>query len=106
VRRLHHAFFWSGLALSVGSGIALGVIGARLLAAEEEYNRVVNLDPPDDQRAQELIDEGTALEVQTTALWIVTGVVVGATVLFAIFTDWGRLRRHRAEGAWARIGRF
>jgi hypothetical protein len=106
VRRLHHGFFWAGLGLSVASGIALGVVGARLIEAQDEYDAVLRQVPRDEEREQELIDEGTALEVDTTALWIVTGVVVGATVLFAIFTDWGRLRRHRGDAAWARFGRF
>lgn len=105
VRRLHHGFFWAGLGLSVASTVALGVVGAMLLDRQDEYDAALEMWPPDEVLEQRLIEEGTALEAQTTALWIVTGVVVGATVLLAIFTDWGRLRRHRGEAAWARFGR-
>lgn len=106
VRRLHHGFFWAGLGLSVGSSIALGVVGSMLLDKQNEYAEAINQEVHDEALEQRLIEEGTALEVQTTALWILTGVVLGATVLFAIFTDWGRLRRNRGEAAWARFGRF
>jgi tetratricopeptide (TPR) repeat protein len=104
VRRLHHGFFWAGLALTVGSGIALAVVGTRLLDVQAEYN-CETCGLTDDQE-EALRVEGVELEVATTALWIVTGVVLAATVLFAIFTDWSRLRRHRGDAAWDPVLRF
>ncbi len=90
---MHHAFFWSGLGLTLASGVLLAVYGVELLDKSEEYNNL----PDDDPREDELFDEGRTLEAVTTGLWISTGVLAGATILFAIFTDWGRLRRRDRE---------
>lgn len=93
VRRLHHAFFWSSLGLTLTSGVLLAVYGVELLDRSEEYNNL----PDGDPREEELFEQGRTLEAVTTGLWIATGVLTCATVLFAIFTDWGRLRRRDRE---------
>jgi tetratricopeptide (TPR) repeat protein len=99
IGRLHHAFFWSGLGLTLTSSILLVVYGVELLQKSEEYANLEEGDP----REEELLEEGRTLESAVTALWIATGVLAGATVVVAVFTDWSRLRRRRPDAGDAAL---
>ncbi len=93
IGRLHHAVFWVGLGLTLGSGVALAIYGAELFEKSDLYESL----PSGDPREDELYNEGVKLQTITTALWISTGVLAAVTGLIAIFTDWSALRPGRSR---------
>lgn len=95
IRVIHHGFFWATLGLTIGSGVALAIVGTRLLDKQEEYENLPNTDP----NLEDVRQEGLRLESATTALWITTGVLAVSTIVIAIFTDWAGLRRREEEAS-------
>lgn len=93
---LHHGWFWATLALALGSGGALAGVGTTMLDLSAEYEGLLAIPPAERSEAAQariavLVDEGPQWELATTALWTSTGVLAGAAILVAVFTDWGAL---------------
>jgi hypothetical protein len=72
--------FIAAAVLTAGAGAALIWSGVDTLSGVDEYERL---------RTPELLAEGQSKETRTNVLIGVTGALAIATVVLAIFTDWG-----------------
>ncbi len=100
--RLSPWFFGVGTVATLGLAAGTVVSGLQAREAGEDFD--------EGGRTQELYDEANKLEIQTNVLFGVTAAVGVTTIVFAIFTDWKRGNKRRANAritsgpTWASTG--
>jgi hypothetical protein len=82
-KRLHPAYFWTGVGLTAALGAVTIWSGIDLLNARDDFKK----DPTPTQKA---FDAGENKDTRTTALIASTAVVAASTVVLAFFTDFKR----------------
>ena len=108
--RLHPLWFVVSAGLAVGSAVALAVVGSEFIAKDDEYQALINSPSRNEEVEAAVREEGILLQQATTALWVTTGVLVLASVLVGVFTDWSvwasdratARRPFRLSPAWGR----